>query len=212
MTTLADVRGRVRQDLHDEDAGSYRWTDDVLDRHIARALAELSLSAPREMTAALTTTAGSRDLSVASVTGRVVVEAVEYPIGQYPPSFVLFSLWADTLTLLVDGAPGGGEDVTVYYGALHTLDAQGSTLPLALEEALVTGAAGYAALEWANYAVNRINIGGQEVWHQYLAWGEERLASFQAQMARLGRRAGLRARQLYRPAQTPASQTADWGP
>ena len=212
MTTLTDIRGRVRQDLHDEDAASYRWTDAVLDRHIARALAELSLAAPREMTASLVTTAGSRDVSVASLTGRVVVEAVEFPTGKYPPSFTLFSLWEDTLTLLVDGVPNGGEAVSVFYGAMHVLDVSSSTLPLALEETLVTGAVGYAALEWANYAVNRVNVGGQEVWRQYLAWGEERLAAFQAQLAHMGRRAGVRARQLYQPAQFPASQTTDWGP
>jgi hypothetical protein len=212
MTTLADIRARVRKDLHDEDAAAYRWTDAVLDRHIARALAELSLAAPREMKATLTTTAGSRDLSLISLTGRVMVEAVEYPISLYPPSFVRFSLWGDALTLLLDAVPSGGEDVWVYYGALHTVDAVSSTLPEALEDVLVTGSAAYAALEWAGYAINRINIGGQEVWRQYLTWGEERLAAFQSHLARLGRRAGLRVRSLYQPAQPPASQTTDWGP
>ena len=78
--------------------------------------------------------------------------------------------------------------------------------------AVVTGAAAYAALEWANYAVNRINTGGEEVWRQYLAWGEDRLAAFQSQLARTGRRASLRRRQLYRPVQPAASQSTDWGP
>ncbi|MBI4236375.1 MAG: hypothetical protein HY688_03350 [Chloroflexi bacterium] len=212
MTTLADIRTRVRKELHDEDATAYRWTDTVLDRHIARALGELALAAPREMVASPTTTAGSRDVSLASLASRVVVEAVEYPTGRYPPSLVPFSLWGDTLTLLVDTVPAGGEALKVYYGALHTLDATTSTLPAALEETLVTGAAAYAALEWANYAVNRINVGGEEVWRQYLAWGQERLADFQGQLARTGRRAALRLRQLYRPAQPPASQSTDWGP
>jgi len=36
MTTIADIRGRVRKDLGDTTAGAYRWTDDELDRHIER--------------------------------------------------------------------------------------------------------------------------------------------------------------------------------
>jgi hypothetical protein len=36
MTTLSDIRTRLRQDLGDAD--SLRWDDDALDRHIARAL------------------------------------------------------------------------------------------------------------------------------------------------------------------------------
>ncbi len=102
---LATMRALVRRDLHDEDASNYRWTNDEIDRHIARAVKELSLAAPLSSQATLTTTEGSRDLSLASLTGLVAVEAVEYPVGQYPPSYAPFSVWADTLTLLVDAAP-----------------------------------------------------------------------------------------------------------
>ena len=99
---LSETRTRVRRDLHDEDAGNYRWTDSELDRHIERAVRELSLAAPLEAKATLTTAAESRDLSLATLTDLVTVEAVEYPAGKYPPSYVPFSLWAGTLTLLVD--------------------------------------------------------------------------------------------------------------
>ena len=39
---LDDLRDRLRQELHDEDSGAYRWQDAVLDRHIERAVRELS--------------------------------------------------------------------------------------------------------------------------------------------------------------------------
>ena len=51
MSTLGQVRERVRRDLHDEDTNSYRWTDDALNRHIERALAKVSKVAPHEKTA-----------------------------------------------------------------------------------------------------------------------------------------------------------------
>jgi hypothetical protein len=137
MTTLADVRTRVRKDLHDTDSGAYRWTDAQLDRHIARALDELSLAIPDEKSATVATTAGSRDLSLASLTGLVEVEAVEFPTGQFPPARCDFSRWAGTLTLHTESEPQG-EDAKLYYTARHTLDDTGSSLPGHLEDLVAT--------------------------------------------------------------------------
>ena len=143
---LPSMRTRLRRDLRDTDPANERWPDEALDRHIERALRELSLAAPLEATATLRTVAGSRDLSVATLTDRVSVDAVEYPAGLYPPSRPPFSLWGDTLTIEVGGAPGGGEAVTVHYSKLHTLNDAGSTLPRALDDLVATGAGAYAAL------------------------------------------------------------------
>lgn len=199
MSTLGQVRERVRRDLHDEDANTYRWTDDVLNRHIERALAKVSKVAPQEKTASKGLQGGSREVSVADLTDRIVVEAVEYPAGMHPPSRVRFNQWGDTLRLSLSHEPRDGESVTVYYGALHRLTDSASTLPEALEELVITGAAAYAALEWAAYAVNRLNVGGQDVWRQYLTWAEERMADFELQLARIGRRSGFRPRKLFHP-------------
>lgn len=209
---LTAMRALVRRDLHDEDASNYRWTDDEIDRHIVRAVKELSLVAALESKAPLTTTEGSRDLSLASLTGLVVVEAVEYPVGQYPPSYTPFSIWGNTLTLLVDATPLAAQEVDVYYGKLHTLDATTSTIPASLEDVIATGAAAYAALEWATFATNRVNVGGPDVWRQYLVWGQERLAAFARELARHGRRAGVRVRRLYRPAAPADLRSTPWEP
>ena len=211
-TTLSTIRTAVRRDLHDEDSANYRWTDTVLDRHIDRAVREFSLTVPREETVALTTTAGSRDLSLASVSGLIAVDGVEYPVSLYPRSYVRFSIWGTTLTLLIEGAPAGAESVAVYVSKVHTLDGTGSTIPTPLEDLVVTGAAAYAALEWASFATNRVNVGGAEVWRQYLVWGQERLAAFARELARNGRRSAVRVRRLYQPALAGASRTTDWGP
>jgi hypothetical protein len=209
---ISEMRTLVRQDLHDEDSSNYRWSDAVLDRHIQRALREVSLASPQEAKATLTTTAGSRELSIASLGDLVHVEAVEYPTGQYPAAYVRFSLWATTLTMLAQGVPSGGESVAVYYGKLHVLDATTSTIPSALEDLVATGAAGYAALEWANFAVNRVNVGGEETWRNYQAWGQEMLGHFYAMLAQHSRRNAVRVRSLYFPAEPPANQSSVWGP
>ncbi|MBU2008800.1 MAG: hypothetical protein KJ624_02955 [Chloroflexi bacterium] len=208
---LPQLRSRVRRDLKDEDFSNYRWTDEELNRHIDRAVREFSLAVPGEAQAVLTT-AQSRELSLSTLSDRVAVEVVEYPRGQYPPSYVPFSLWGDTLTLLIDKVPASGEEVVVYYGRLHTLDNTTSTIPPPLEEVLAMGAEGFACLEWANFAINRVNTGGAGTWREYLTFGQEKLGAFMEALARHGKKGALRARRLYRPAEPRPSQATDWGP
>lgn len=209
---LAEMRARVRQDLHDEDANNYRWTDEELNRHIEHAVRELSIAVPLETKVTLYTSADSRELSISSLSDLVAIEAVEYPVGNYPPQYVQFSLWGDTLTLLADTTPGEGEEVDIYYGKLHTLDDATSTILPLLEDVVAIGAEGYAAVEWATFATNRVNLGGSSTWKSYLTWGQDRLASFLRALAKHSRKNRVRARRLYRAYQPGASQTTDWGP
>lgn len=208
---LGDMRTIVRRDLHDEDANNYRWTDSELDRHIAHAVKDLSEAIPYEQKATVATTAGSREIDISGLTERVMVQAVEYPVDQFPPSYQRFALWADTLTLLGNEVPDGS-NAYVYYGKLHTLDATTSTIPTQHEDLVALGACGYAAVEWAVYAINRANVGGSGTPAELLGWGRERLARFRAELRRLGRRQRVRMRSLYQPYYPPASKTTDYGP
>jgi len=181
---LAAMRTLVRRDLHDQDVQSYRWTDDELDRHIGRAVKELSLASPREQRALIATTSGSRDVSVAALTDLVVLLAVEYPVDSLPRRWVRFSLFEGTVTLL-EGAAPQGDDCRVYYGGLHTLDADGTTLPAPYEDLVAGGAAAYAALEWAVHSVDRVNVGGDQVAAGFLEWAKGRGDYFRAELKRL---------------------------
>ncbi len=204
MTTITTVRGLVRKDLHDEDSSNYRWTDAVLDRHIGRAVNEYSVAAPLEQKSTLTTTAGSRDLSIASLANLIDIEAVEWPVGEFPPARVAWSQWQTTVTLDTVNAPSAAENVYVYWLKMHTLDGSSSTLPVAHEELIIEGAAGYAALDWTSFATNRLNTGGDDVWGRYKAFADERLRQFHADLARLGRANAVRQRRLYSPQDAPS--------
>jgi hypothetical protein len=81
-----------------------------------------------------------------------------------------------------------------------------------LEELVVAGAAGYAALEWASFATNRVNVGGRDVWRDYLVWGQERLGAFLRGLATHGRQNAVRVRRLYPPLDLPGDQTTVLGP
>jgi hypothetical protein len=191
------MRSIVRRELKDEDAGNYRWSDDELNRHIAHAVKEFSEAVPLPTKATLPTTPGSRVIDISPLTDRVMVEAVEYPVEQFPPGYQRFALWGHALTLFSDEAPDGS-NCNVYYGMLHTLDAEGSTIPTKHEDLIATGAEGYAAVEWANYAINRVSVGGTTTPREFLNWGNQRLKQFRNELKRLGRRNQVRIRQLYR--------------
>ncbi|MDP2725911.1 MAG: hypothetical protein Q8P59_00065, partial [Dehalococcoidia bacterium] len=76
MTTIATIRANVRKDLHDEDAANYRWTDAELDRHISHTVREFSRYVPLQQKTVLTTTAGSREVSAASLSDLLWIEEV----------------------------------------------------------------------------------------------------------------------------------------
>jgi hypothetical protein len=208
---LSEMRALVRRDLHDEDSGNYRWTDDEIDRHIAHAVDEFSVYLPDEQKAVQATVAGSREIDISGLTERVMVEAVEYPAGQFPVRYQPFSLWGDNITMLGNEIPDGS-DAHIYYGKLHTLDGSGSTLPVHHADLIVTGACGYAAVEWSIYAVNRVNVGGTATPSELLEWGNGRLRVFRQEMRRLGRRNRVRASSLYHPALTAVNKSTDFGP
>ncbi len=210
--TLNEALTQLRRSLGDTDVVNAQWSSEDLEQHLQHALEALSLVLPRQIKSTLTTTAGSRDIDISSLQHRIGIEAVEYPTGIYPPAYVAYSTWGDTLTLLTDAAPAGSESVAIYWRALHTIDPSGATLPSWAERLIVEGAAGYAALEWASHATNRINVGGDQTWEHYLEWGKQRLTAFHEALAAQQRRGGVRVHALFSPANAKPSQTTDWGP
>lgn len=198
MTTLADVRARTRTDLHDDDAPQ-RWSDEDLDRHIAHALAELSLAMPQELKATVATTPGSRELSVAALLGLIEVQRVEYPLDGFPPCLVRFTQWGETLLLDLGAAPDGG-NATIDYTASHTLDDAGSTVPPRFEELLMMGAGAYAVLEQSVATINGLNTGGPAVPEQFAASARARLTAFGQLLKQYGRSNQVRSHRLVTPA------------
>ena len=192
---LTDMITLVRRDLKDETT-PYGWSDDELTRHIERALKELSERVPLPAMALLPTTADSREVDISSLEDRIMVQAVEYPVDEFPIRYQRFSVWGDTVTLISGDVPNGG-NCQVYYGTVHVLNAADSTIPMKHEDIVTAGAAGYAAIEMAAYAINRVNIGGKSTPREYHLWGNARLETFKDRLKRLGRRNRLRSSYLY---------------
>jgi len=177
--TLPEMRARVREDLQDTDAANYRWTDDEVDGAIERVVREFSLAYPLQQQGDIATEDGTAILDISSLTKRLKVYSVEFPIGQHPPYLQKFTQWMDELYM---EDIGDGNDARVRWGKQHTLDAESSTIPEHLEEIIVLGATGYLATSASAYTVDRVTIAGRHATINFLKWGQERLARYEKKL------------------------------
>jgi len=206
---LPEMRDLVEADLHD--SSNDIWSAAEIDRHIGHAVQEFSYQVPDEDTSTEASLV-SRDIDISGLTGLVSIQAVEYPEGNYPATYTRFSVWGDTLTVLVDTGPDGTYDAKIYYGKMHVLDGSGSTIPTMHEHLITLGAAGFALSEIAAYTINKTNVGGEKVAEAYRRSGQEKLTRFRAEIIRLGRNNRVRIRQLYTPYYAPVSKYIVEGP
>jgi hypothetical protein len=190
------MRTLVRRDLKDEDNANYRWQDNEIDRAIQRAVAELSRYAPREMKSTIATVDGSREVDISSLTDRVLVDRLEFPVAKTPRSFQRFDVFQETITLIGD-AEGDGTNCYIYWGKVHTLDGSTSTIPSYLEDVLALGAAAYAVLAQTQYRTDTAGFGGEQADRDYQSWGNAMLKQFTAQLKRFGRGRKLKISQFY---------------
>jgi len=193
---LSDMRTLVRRDLKDEDNSNYRWQDNEIDRAIGRAVAELSRYVPREMKATIATTAGSREIALTTLTDRVSIDRVEFPVAETPRSFQRFTVYSETITL-IGGVQGNGANCYIYWGKVHTLDGSTSTIPSYLEDVLALGAAAYAVLSHTQYRTDTAGFGGERADTDYQSWGTVMLKEFKSQLKRFGRGRKLKISQFY---------------
>lgn len=183
MTALTDLRALVRRDLKDEDDTNYRWTDDEIDRAIEKAVLDYSDYCPLQQKTPITTTGGSAEVDISTLTDLIQVLQVEHPIGENPRQFHYFKVWGTVLTF-EDGHEGDGEDCNVYWLKKHSI-ATTSTVPTAHLNIIALGAAAYAISSQAQYQVDMANIGGQKVNKDYNFWSQDAFARFYAALERI---------------------------
>lgn len=191
---LSTMRARVRQDLQDEDAQNYRWTNDQVDGAIERAVREFSLAYPQMESTDIATTEDSRELDISSLSGLIAIRRVEFPIGNDPPYYQRFDIWG---TKLYMADKGNGDDARVRWYKEHTLDAESSTIPFQFEEIIVLGATGYLATSASVYTVDKATIAGRHATINFLKWGEQRLDRYHKQLRRISRDSRVISKELY---------------
>jgi len=191
---LTEMRARVREDLQDEDAANYRWTDDEVDGAIERAVGEFSFRYPRQQQDDIATVDDSSEIDISSLSKLLKVYSVEFPIGQKPPYYQHFHVWEATIHM---EDSGNGEDARIRWGKLHTLDAASTTIPEQFDEIIVLGATGYLATSASVYTVDRATIAGRHATINFGKWGRERLARCERELKSIALANRIVTKELY---------------
>jgi Carbohydrate binding domain len=134
-TTYATFETRIRQDLSDSGSPPLLSGPD-LDRHVDHAVRDLALVAPLDQLRTVTLTPGSRSVDLTATLAPyqlIRLDAVEWPVNQFPQEFVQFSLFgAQTgdplLTLLVEQPPSFQGPDTASGTIVHQSDFEDGTL------------------------------------------------------------------------------------
>lgn len=197
MSTLAQLEARLAARL--VDAANAVFATTTLDESLRAALSDYTAAAPLTMETVLVLPGAGREVALNGVSGLIGVTDVWWPFDTgaeaWPPNRVRgFRLWWDDaqpvlfLESLAGGQPQAGDELRLWYTKPHTIQNLDSgattTLPAHHESALVTGAAGYAALSENLDQIGSIKLDPTET-DELRRWGTARLAEYQQFLATL---------------------------
>lgn len=88
----------------------------------------------------------------------------------------------------------GSQPVYIYWFQKHQITESGSTITPKLERLVAIGAAGCAAIAWAEKHINEVMVGGQASPREMLTWGQLKKLEF---MAELQKERKIRVKEKY---------------
>ncbi len=197
MSTLDELIDLVELELRD--TANSNWSTDELTQHIRRALRAYSQVDPIRASAEITLTEASRQMDLSSLAGLLQVTDIWYPYEEdsYPPERPHWITLSDTVIYLaVTGQPEIGQVARVFYHMGHTIEgldgATATTLDATAEELVTTGAAAYAALQYAQSSINTVTVNGWTP-RQLQEWATVRLQQYKEGVDAIRRRRALQA-------------------
>lgn len=206
MTTLTDLRLRVLDEIGLTAVNTERGTSStgMVDGHILRAIEELQLYLPVEAQFDVAVVGGARSFSLSALTRPMRVIACEYPVGNWPRTFLDFDTWGTTVTL-DHSPPSSNYVVRVSYAQRHLVDAGGSTLNIEHEVVALEGAIAMTLLALTSQEASTRPTATAVPVYDRLRTAQVRLARWRDQLRYLGGQ--NRRRTLYAPSTTPTSKT-----
>ena len=154
-TNLESIKARVWQYLRDELSDSvtaHTFNEGEIQGHIDRANVEVSEASPYENKVTSLTVGVLKTVDITTLRDTLLrVVKVEYPISKTPPQYRGVTLWGDTLTVEYSSTIAAAQSIYLFTEQLHEVTRSASTMDKMEEDALVLGAAIYAAQSWLNY-------------------------------------------------------------
>ena len=130
----------------------------------------------------IVTTSNSKEIDITNISGLLELrrnKPVEYRVGQNIKQFRNATVFAKTMTLVINILPSDGEPVHLYCRKKHTLTDNISTLEAMHDTVLIQGVAAVAAMNKGREQLNALNVGGVNVGPRMVTWGREQLSLYQ---------------------------------
>jgi len=130
----------------------------------------------------IVTTSNSKEIDITNISGLLELrrnKPVEYRVGRNIKQFRNATVFAKTMTLVINILPSDGEPVHLYCRKKHTLTDNTSTLEAIHDTVLIQGVAAVAAMNKGREQLNALNVGGVNVGPRMVTWGREQLSLYQ---------------------------------
>ena len=129
----------------------------------------------------IVTTSNSKEIDITNISGLLELrrsKPVEYRVGRNIKQFRNATVFAKTMTLVINILPSDGEPVHLYCRKKHTLTDNTSTLEPMHDTVLIQGVAAVAAMNKGREQLNALNVGGVNVGPRMVTWGKEQLGLY----------------------------------
>jgi len=172
--TETQIISRISTALNDP--GTAIWGTAAIASQMELDLQVISDYTPQLAQATVTFAGTARELSLATLTDLLEVDAIEFPIDKHPPRYVNFSVRGGSVILddykeVVSTA----DTAYVWYAAPHTVSGTATnTLNKWQEEVLVELAVSHLMQNLSIDKIDKINKGGEGVSTKYLNGGTDR--------------------------------------
>ena len=194
---LAAFRTAVRERLRDEDTDNLRFTDEDIYRAIEDTLREVSRKVPRIQRSTITITTASKEIDLSDCTldstenSNLVkdvlwIEDVEWEVSQTPRKYRHWNwLTENIIELDTYSTPAVDDEVYITWAGNHEVTSDTSTLPLILEDVVISGAVAHTLYNWGVEKENSVLDGGPGAAKRIADHGLLKWLSYQAALNRL---------------------------
>lgn len=174
----------ARHALMDVPNSGQIFSDPTLGAYCDEVVVEISRQCPDPQVNELSITNETCDVDISSLTNLAEILDVEYPTGDIPITLRNFKLRGDILTITLDSAPEDGSKANIYWGKIHEVLDESTTMPTRLDDILIKGIVAQALLGESTRVANRVNY-GENAMVEYMRMGQQKLLLYRDGLNRI---------------------------
>lgn len=169
-----------------QDTGTAIWGAAEIRQCIDDALVEIAEYSPYVVLATVTTSEGTKDVDISTITDALWIDQVEFREDKNPKRFRNFTIRGSKLSMNIDFLPSASENVRLYCAKAHVLSGTTTnTLDPREEQILIDLAAGHAAVNKGRYYINKVPVGSGRPQGELILWGQTKVEQARQRLQRI---------------------------